>query len=62
MLCLVGCNFADADLYTEEFLRFQSKVRVDAAQRAEGYRRAGGVKTQRSCVKALDVRELMIFA
>ncbi|KAL1726637.1 hypothetical protein EV714DRAFT_276343 [Schizophyllum commune] len=38
----------------EEFLRFQSKVRVDAAQRAEGYRRAGGVKTQRSCVKALD--------
>ncbi|KAL1714102.1 hypothetical protein EV715DRAFT_295461 [Schizophyllum commune] len=38
----------------EEFMRFQSKVRVDAAQRAEGYRRAGGIKTQRSCVKALD--------
>ncbi|KAI5832304.1 hypothetical protein K523DRAFT_334544 [Schizophyllum commune Tattone D] len=31
-----------------------TKVRVDAAQRAEGYRHAGRVKTQRSCVKALE--------
>jgi hypothetical protein len=41
----------------EGFVAFQKRVRVTAAKRAEGNRRAGGLKTQRAMVKAWDVRQ-----
>jgi hypothetical protein len=43
-------NF-DEDL---QFKAFQRQVRVDETRRAEGNRRAGGIKTQRAMVKAWE--------
>lgn len=37
---------------TPQLRAFQQKVRVDATRRAEGNRRAGGLKTQRAMVRA----------
>jgi hypothetical protein len=41
----------------EGFVAFQKRIRVTAAKRAEGNRRAGGLKTQRAMVKAWDVHQ-----
>ena len=41
-----------------DFKAFQRQVRVDETRRAEGNRRAGGIKTQRAMVKAWEVGEL----
>ena len=38
-----------------EFKAFQRQVRIDETRRAEGNRRAGGIKTQRAMVKAWEV-------
>lgn len=38
----------------EGFRAFQTRVRVDAAKRAEGNRRAGGLRTQRAMVRAWE--------
>ena len=43
-----------------DFKAFQRQVRVDETRRAEGNRRAGGVKTQRAMVKAWEVGELTV--
>jgi hypothetical protein len=39
----------------QSFRAFQTRVRVDAAKRAEGNWRAGGLRTQRAMVKAWEV-------
>ncbi|KAF8228167.1 hypothetical protein L208DRAFT_1489138 [Tricholoma matsutake] len=41
----------------EDFITFQKHIRVTAAKRAEGNRRAGGLKMQRAMVKAWDVHQ-----
>ncbi|KAJ7125542.1 hypothetical protein C8R43DRAFT_1240832 [Mycena crocata] len=43
-------DLADDDVYAE----FQKKTRIDAAERFEGNRRAGGRKTQKSMLKSWD--------
>ena len=40
----------------DDFQRFQTTTRVTAAQRSEGNRRIGGMKTQKSTVKIWNVR------
>ena len=45
-------EFLDGDL---GFKAFQRQVRVEETRRAEGNRRAGGIKTQRAMVKAWEV-------
>ena len=40
------------------FLAYQQKVRVEAAQRAEQARRPGGVRTQKAMERAWEVRVL----
>jgi hypothetical protein len=45
-------KFPNGDL---AFQAFQRQVRVDETRRAEGNRRAGGIKTQRAMVKAWEV-------
>ena len=52
------CNGEDdLDLDTEEgFKAYQTRVRVDAAKRAEGNRRRGGVRTQAAVVRSWMVR------
>ncbi|KAF8816577.1 hypothetical protein BYT27DRAFT_7229903 [Phlegmacium glaucopus] len=46
-----GGKLLDED---SEFKAFQRRVRIDETQRAEGNRRAGGIKTQRAMVKAWE--------
>lgn len=43
-----------------DFKAFQRQVRVDETRRAEGNRRAGGIKTQRAMVKAWEVGGLIV--
>jgi hypothetical protein len=45
----------------ESFGAFQKRVRVNAAKRAEGNRRAGGLKTQRAMVRAWEVCLLLLL-
>ena len=44
----------DAILH-EDFTEFKRRVRVEETQRAEGNRRAGGLKTQKAMVKEWQV-------
>ena len=43
----------------DDFQRFQTTTRVAAAQRSEGNRRIGGIKTQTSTVKIWNVRPIL---
>jgi len=48
-------------LCTDAFQKYQTKVRVSAAERWEANRCAGGRKTQKSVVKSWNVRLLLLF-
>jgi hypothetical protein len=44
-----------------QYRTFQTSVRVDAAKRAEGNRRAGGLKTQRAMRRKWEVKSTPVF-
>lgn len=49
-------------MYPDTFKRYQTQVRVSAAQRWETNRRAGGRKTQKSVIKSWNVgRHFILF-
>jgi hypothetical protein len=48
-------------MYLDTFKRYQTQVRVSAAQRWETNRRAGGRKTQKSVIKSWNVGRLLIY-
>lgn len=45
----------DEAILQEDFATFKRRVRVEETQRAEGNRRAGGLKTQKAMIKAWKV-------
>ena len=51
-------NEDDGAMPRQSFRAFQTRVRADAAKRAEGNRCAGGLRTQRAMVRAWEVRAI----
>lgn len=57
-----GSTVNEAGKSYASFRAFQASVRVDAAKRAEGNRRAGGLRTQKAMVRAWEVcQSLTVF-
>lgn len=51
----------DEVILHEDFAGFKRRVRVEETQRAEGNRRAGGLKTQKAMVKAWKVNKILLL-